>query len=361
MSYLHGESLPKGNILFNYLGQLTTYSPVSHKGERDHLIEINGMISQGQLHLTWSFSQDCYHANTIEILANHYQRHLNNLIQHCQTRIRQQPKLETVLLLREGNKASALFCIPGLGSKAGYFRSLAKQLHTTQTIYGLESPGLEGHYPIPKTVEALAQQHIEVIRNFKASGQPDYLLGHSFGAAVGLELAWQLEQAGETVALVAIVDQPALHCTPNTAPLHTTEFDWLGRIVGTFQLLTGLELPFDIKQSGSIQTACEKVMAWLKQHEIHEFLFSPIGQPEELLAYVKVYQANETAFLPNKKLRCAIDLFCTKSSQKAWIDEKLPKDWGWGRHTDEVRIHQLSGTHFSIFNSSYVQNFAKLL
>jgi len=379
LSYLRGESLPKGNILFNYLGQFeqnapedffsfaneTTYSPVSHKGERDHLIEINGMISQRQLHLTWSFSQDCYHANTVETLANHYKRQLNNLIQHCQTRIRQQPKLETVLLLKEDNKASALFCIPGLGSKAGYFRALAKQLHTTQTIYGLESPGLEGHYPIPKTVKALAQQHLEVMRHFQPSGQPYYLLGHSFGAAVGLELAWQLEQAGETVALLAIVDQTALHCTPNRAPLHTTEFDWLGRIVGTFQLLTGLELPFDLKQTGNIQTACEKVMAWLKQHEIHEFLFSPRGQPEELLAYVKVYQANETAFLnysaPNKKLHCAIDLFCTEGSQKAWIDEKMPEDWGWGTHTDQVRIHQLSGAHFSVFNSPYVLDFAKLL
>jgi len=43
------------------------------------------------------------------------------------------------------------------------------------------------------------------------------------------------------------------------------------------------------------------------------------------------------------------------------IYNKLPKDWGWGTHTDEVRIHQLSGAHFSVFNSPYVQNFAKLL
>jgi amino acid adenylation domain-containing protein/non-ribosomal peptide synthase protein (TIGR01720 family) len=379
LTYLRGKSLPKGNILFNYLGQFeqnaqeglfsfaneTTYSPVSHKGERDHLIEINGMVSQGQLHLTWSFSQDCYHSNTIESLANHYKRHLNNLIQHCQTRVRQQPKLEIALLLRKGHKP-ALFCIPGLGSKAGYFRALAGQLQTTQSVYGLESPGLTGRYP--QTVEALAQQHFEVIRHFQPSGQPYYLLGHSFGAAVGLELAWQLEQAGETVALLAIIDQPALHCTPNTAPLHTTEFDWLGRIVGTFQLLAGIELPFNLnqlKQTGSIQIACEKVMAWLKQHEMHELLFSPQGQTEELLAYVNVYQANETAFLNysavNKKLRCAIDLFCTHASEQAWINDNLPDDWGWGTHTDEVRIHQLNGAHFSVFNSPYVQNFAKQL
>jgi len=373
LTYLCGESLPRGNILFNYLGQFdqnadngyfrfaseTTYSPMSDKGGRDHLIEINGMVSQGQLHFLWSFSQNCYHASTIETLANHYKRHLTQLIQHCQTQ--GQPKLETALLLRQGSKTTALFCVPGLGSKAGYFRPLAKQLQTTQTIYGLESLGLEGRYPIPKTVEALAQQHLDVIRHFQPKG-PYYLLGHSFGAAVVLEIAWQLEQLGETVALVAIVDLPTLQSTPNASrPLHTTEFYWLWRIVGTFQLLAGIELPFDLnqlKQTHDIQTACEQVMAWLKQSDMHELLFSKEARTEELLAYVKVYQANETAFLSyqaiDKTLRGAIDLFYTDDSKKAWDQhDKLPDDWGWGRHTDEV--------HFSVFNRPYVQTVAKIL
>lgn len=65
--------------------------------------------------------------------------------------------------------------------------------------------------------------------------------------------------------------------------------------------------------------------------------------------------------LTNKKLRCAIDLFCTQASRQAGINDNLPDDWGWGTHTDEVRIHLLNGAHFSVFNSPYVQNFAKLL
>ncbi|TGO02957.1 hypothetical protein PN36_15260 [Candidatus Thiomargarita nelsonii] len=62
-----------------------------------------------------------------------------------------------------------------------------------------------------------------------------------------------------------------------------------------------------------------------------------------------------------RRTHCAIDLFCTEGSQKAWNHKKFPKDWGWGTHTDQVRIHQLSGAHFSVFNNPYVQDFAKLL
>jgi NRPS condensation-like uncharacterized protein/aryl carrier-like protein len=65
-----GEVLPKGEILFNYLGQFDaraeadnfsfatepTGSDVSIKGQRDHLIDINGAITSGQLYLNWSYS-----------------------------------------------------------------------------------------------------------------------------------------------------------------------------------------------------------------------------------------------------------------------------------------------------------------
>ncbi|TGN99839.1 hypothetical protein PN36_33110, partial [Candidatus Thiomargarita nelsonii] len=92
------NSLPKGEILFNYLGQFdqgieaelfdfaeeTTGSDVSLKGQRDHLIDINGAISQGQLSLNWSYSGDCYIAATIKNLAESYKIHLQHLISHCQ-------------------------------------------------------------------------------------------------------------------------------------------------------------------------------------------------------------------------------------------------------------------------------------
>ncbi|MCP5098676.1 MAG: non-ribosomal peptide synthetase, partial [Chloroflexi bacterium] len=92
--------LPKAEILFNYLGQFdagretgddftfaseSTYSDVSLKGVRDHLVDINGAISQGQLSLNWSYSGDCYAAKTIQTLANSYKTHLQQLIVHCQT------------------------------------------------------------------------------------------------------------------------------------------------------------------------------------------------------------------------------------------------------------------------------------
>lgn len=91
------EDLPRGDILFNYLGQFDqgidtnlfsltneiTGSNLSFKGKRDHLIDINGAVNQGQLSLNWSYSSDCYNDKTIEKLADSYKKHLQHLISHC--------------------------------------------------------------------------------------------------------------------------------------------------------------------------------------------------------------------------------------------------------------------------------------
>ncbi|MCK5716576.1 MAG: hypothetical protein KAH77_03735, partial [Thiomargarita sp.] len=98
LTQLGSEVLPKGDILFNYLGQFdqgietdfefakeTTGNDVSLKGEREHLIDINGAITQGELSLNWSYSRSCYETKTIKNLAEGYKIHLQQLINHCES------------------------------------------------------------------------------------------------------------------------------------------------------------------------------------------------------------------------------------------------------------------------------------
>jgi amino acid adenylation domain-containing protein/non-ribosomal peptide synthase protein (TIGR01720 family) len=96
----HLRTLPQAQVIFNYLGQFDqSISPSSlfafaqessglaHslKGRRSHLLEINGMVSQGQLQLTWSYSQKLHARTTIEKLAEDYIEALRTLIAHCQS------------------------------------------------------------------------------------------------------------------------------------------------------------------------------------------------------------------------------------------------------------------------------------
>ena len=85
-------------IRFNYLGQVdgvfaesTLVKPAkestgtvrSKHGNRDILIEINSIISAGELRLDWIYSTAVHRRNTIINLTEEYMKALRNLIQLC--------------------------------------------------------------------------------------------------------------------------------------------------------------------------------------------------------------------------------------------------------------------------------------
>jgi amino acid adenylation domain-containing protein/non-ribosomal peptide synthase protein (TIGR01720 family) len=87
-----------GTVRFNYLGQTATTiaesgfqiapefagASRSPDGSRDVAIEINAIVLESQLKVTWQYSSAQYAATTIEQLARAYLEHLEQIIQHCQ-------------------------------------------------------------------------------------------------------------------------------------------------------------------------------------------------------------------------------------------------------------------------------------
>ncbi len=92
------RSLPKSEILFNYLGQFgqntASNTPISLKvatgqnrtprGKRDYLLEIDAGIDNGLLYSQWTYDER-HDSSTIESLAHSYNDALKSLIAHCQS------------------------------------------------------------------------------------------------------------------------------------------------------------------------------------------------------------------------------------------------------------------------------------
>ena len=103
LNYLQPEGLNRTLIAdtpirFNYLGQTdqlfaedswlapateSTGAARSPADERDVLLEINAMISQGKLTVHWTYSRELHKTETINHLANVYLTQLSALIEHC--------------------------------------------------------------------------------------------------------------------------------------------------------------------------------------------------------------------------------------------------------------------------------------
>src|SRR5205807_10406988 len=91
---------PTPELSFNYLGQLDAMlsgdglfrpagegsgPPHSARGQRPHLLDINGFVAGGELQFDWAFSTAVHRRATAEALAQGFIAALRDLIAHCQS------------------------------------------------------------------------------------------------------------------------------------------------------------------------------------------------------------------------------------------------------------------------------------
>jgi non-ribosomal peptide synthase protein (TIGR01720 family) len=94
------RALPQAEVRFNYLGQFDQTLPSSAQfgfasescgatsslqGMRGYLLRINGGVMEGQLQMTWNYSENLHERRTIERLAENFNESLRSLIAHCKS------------------------------------------------------------------------------------------------------------------------------------------------------------------------------------------------------------------------------------------------------------------------------------
>ncbi len=125
--------------------------------------------------------------------------------------------LATLLPLRSRGNLPPLFCVHPAGRLSWCHAGLICHLHPQRPLWGLQAARVgDADAPQPHSLEAMAKAYLSAIREHQPHG-PYHLLGWSFGDSVAQTLACQLQQEGESVALLAILDnypQTASHEQP---------------------------------------------------------------------------------------------------------------------------------------------------
>jgi acyl transferase domain-containing protein/thioesterase domain-containing protein len=101
------------------------------------------------------------------------------------------------------------FCVHGIGGNVVAFRELMQHLGSDQPMYGIEARGLYDDHPPDTSVEEMAAQYVAGIKVARPRG-PYALAGYSSGGVVAFEMARQLTAGGARVALLALLDAPAM-------------------------------------------------------------------------------------------------------------------------------------------------------
>ena len=101
-----------------------------------------------------------------------------------------------------------LFCVHLADGNVLVYRDLARHLPSDQPFYGLQASGLDGKSRIHTRIQDMARDYVAEIRRFYPSG-PYAICGWSYGGFIAYEMARQLEQQQQSVALVALFDTHA--------------------------------------------------------------------------------------------------------------------------------------------------------
>jgi thioesterase domain-containing protein len=180
-------------------------------------------------------------------------------------------------------------------------------------VYGLQARDYTNLHHHSSTLEALASDYLSLIREIQPKG-PYLLLGWSFGGMVAFELARQIESAGESVGLLAILDS-----YPNTS--QDTSEPLSQRSASEFLLLALGYDPATLTSRGLSMNYSG--IARILKEDGH---MPNIGLDiiEELLPiYAKQFIINselQSAFLPTGKIRAEITLFIATETHSSYKD-----------------------------------------
>lgn len=117
-----------------------------------------------------------------------------------------------ILLQRGGDRQ--LFCIHPVDGLATCYSHLARTMPGI-TLQGIQASGLSGAHP--HTFNAQVEQYLQQIRRAQSRG-PYYLLGWSSGGGIAHAMAAALQQQGETVARLVLLDAYPADCWRNRPP-----------------------------------------------------------------------------------------------------------------------------------------------
>ncbi|MDY7049586.1 MAG: amino acid adenylation domain-containing protein [Microcystis panniformis WG22] len=295
---------------------------------------------------------------TIEQLATIIQTEADSSNQSCLVPIQSQ-----------GSKPP-FFCVPGAGGRPFYFYHLGRCLGKDQPFYSFENDLYQQLGEISR-IEDIASIYLQAMQDLQPQG-PYFLGGHSYGGNVAFEMAQQLVNQGEQVALLAIIDSSAPTYKDKQILLDYINWDharWLAEVSKGIEVY--LDKTIDISyETLQVLTVEEQLKYALNFFKLANML-PPNAETRQLEKIVQAYKTSCLClidYLPQQIYPGKITII--RASEELADDPNKDliagdcedSSLGWSEFsTEPVEIHFVLGNHVSIMVEPHVQILAEEL
>jgi len=256
-----------------------------------------------------------------------------------------------------------------------------------QPLYGIQSPNLNKKGPRLTEVEELASFYIGEVRRLQPEG-PYYFSGSSFGGVIGYEIAQQMWQQGQKVALLALFDtygpdyprllptttvmQAKFNRLKHRANLHWSSFKLLdrrGRAVYIREKSGKLWRILDRKRRNLVRDSRKKLHDLLLPEVVSLTRFRVISHfrnsLKKILLPEEIRKAQETGSQASlnyepKPYRNSGRVVLFRASEQPPGIYPDPLN-GWGGLIPELEVSEIAGHHGAIMHEPRVPNLARAL
>ena len=260
----------------------------------------------------------------------------------------------SLIPLRPTGSGRPFFVVHPVGGNVFCYLDLSRRLGS-RPVYGLQSLGWSNG-AAPERIEGMASLYVEEMR--KAQPEGPYLLGGwSFGGVVAFEMARQLEEAGQEVSLLALIDSFA----PQGAGA-SPELDEMAGLLLMARDLEGLTgRPLNVSLEGLRSIGLEGGALSVLERARAQGSLPPDADVEHLHRLAQVYQRNLLSlrhYLP-REYAGSITLF--RAEPRNGHGERNPAD-GWTRLAARgVAVHPIPGDHYTAMRAPHVDGLARAL
>ena len=266
-------------------------------------------------------------------------------------------ELKCVVPIQKGDpNRPPLFCIHAHGGHVLVFYNLAKHLGDDQPVYGIQAHGVDGNVKPMETFEAMAKEYIKEIKTVQPTG-PYYFLGDCMGGTIGFEVTRQLEEQGEEVELLVMIESFCGGRPPLTVPQVAYELMFTSQRFYYYYLRNLLELPTG-KKFAYVGEIFQRAIASFRRRIWSRVVSEREDADPLMITQAALYHA-EHRYDPTT-IETPITLL---SSRLPWGVEK-DDTLGWSTHTNGgVEVHKFDDIFYGTLleDSTEVVDAAKVL
>jgi len=282
----------------------------------------------------------------------------------------QERKRPQIVSLWSAEHPLKLFLVHTGGGTVLNYIPLVRHLAAEVPVYGIQANGLDGKNDPHRYIPQMATDYVEKLRRIQPLG-PYLLGGHSLGGIIAFEMARQLHESGQRVALLAMFDS-ILSGSPEDELLQSEPGDTEARILADaaakIARFTGkdINLPYQELRSLSIEAQIARVLDVLRQSDA-----LPIGEEgaELVRNLVKVSKAHLEARRAYQPGISPVPITLFRARDVRSMDPASPggdsvnaQSLGWSAASEvPVRILRVPGDHVTMMSEPNVRSLAQSL